>query len=147
MTATATRTPVQIVTSLGNRTTRLASDVTATAAAIIDAVGPEHDWTKRGAKPAAVHAWAVPAGESVPDQKDANKKPTAYGVGVDTLVHAITRLLVSEDTDKPVAMRVSMTGAGSAVVPTDHPAYALLLALLGADESADQDESAESDQS
>lgn len=132
---TATQTPLTTVESIGRRTIGLAKTVEATAAAIIESVGADYDWTKRGAKPAAVHLFAVGSVDKadVPAQRKADKTPTDYGVGVDTLVHAITRALDTEPAETAASMRVSLTGVGSAVVPADHPAYALLLALLGAD--------------
>lgn len=88
----------------------------------------------RGAVTGAVHAWAgFPEGTERPAVKRGaagNQKSTDYGRGVDRLTKSVQRALATESTDEPV-MRVNMKGLGSAVVPADHPAYALLFALLG----------------
>lgn len=101
---------------------------------IIASVPAEYDWTARGAVTAAIHAWAVPAGEEIPAVKIGAKgaqRATDYGRGVDSLAKAVRSALAGDD-DKPAVLRVSLKGAGSAVVPDDAPeaVRAYLLNLL-----------------
>lgn len=132
---------VKGVESIGRRSTSLANDSDTMAAAIIANVGESYDWTARGAKPGAVHLFTCGAvkGDAVPVQRKDDGSITNYGTGVNTLVKAITRALDAPDDNTAPAMRVSLKGTGSAVVPADHPAYALLLALLGADAADDSE--------
>lgn len=112
--------------------------LTATATEAIVANLPEgFDPKARGAVADLVHAWACGEEErpAVKVGPAGAQKATDYGRGVDALVKAVKRALAEDAGDKPVTMRVSLTGVGSAVVPADHPAYALLLSLLGADEA------------
>lgn len=104
------------------------------AAAIVASVPAEYDWTARGAVPAAIAGWAVPAGEPVPAQKSGPKGAqtlTDYGRGVDALAKAV-RELVKDDAPKPVKLRATLSGegGGSVVIPKDSPLYAPLVALI-----------------
>lgn len=97
------------------------------------------DAEKRGAVAAAVVAWAIGDG---PEEKQMTgpkgaSKPTDFGRGVNTLVKAVKRAL-NGDTDKPVTLRATLSGegGGSTTIPTDHPLYAALVALITSDESA-----------
>lgn len=127
--------------SVGRATDRLAARYAVHAAAIVANVPESYDWTARGAVPQAVHLFVSGhlKGSEVPAQKKADLTPTPYGTYVDGVKSHIKALV---DAPAPVdesapAMRVALKGVGSAVVPADHPAYPLLLALLGADADAD----------
>lgn len=136
-TTTTTATNVAAVESIGRRVTRLEKDTTGLAERIIATRPAGFDWTARGAITTAIHEWATGSADKAnwPVQRKADKTPTPYGVGVDTLAHAVRRIVKGDDDSAPV-MRVSLKGTGSGVVPVDHPAYPLLLALLTADSEA-----------
>lgn len=139
---TATATNVATVESIGRRAASLEKSTATVAAAIVAAVADGYDWSKRGAVPAAIHLFAVGTTDkgSIPAQKKDDGSTTAYGKGVDMLRKAVADLVKGEPAESAPTMRVSLKGTGSAVVPADHPAYALLLALLG--ESPDADDAA-----
>lgn len=105
---------------------------------IIASLPDGFDVKARGALANAVHAWACGDAErpAVKTGPKGNQKITDYGRGVDTLVTAVKRAL-SADAPKPVRLAVTLSGTGvdggSFVVPTDHPMYDAIRALIGSD--------------
>jgi hypothetical protein len=100
------------------------------------------DASKRGAIPAAIHAWACPDG-NVPAVKTGAKgsqKSTDYGRGVDALSKAIKALL-NADAPKTIRLAVSMSGddapvTGTVAVPADHELYAALVEMIRASQAS-----------
>lgn len=117
-------------------------------AEIVASLPDGFDVKARGAVAGAVHLWA--AGGDADAKRPAvttggkgAQSPTDYGTGVDTLTRAVKRAL-SATGEKPVTLRAVLSGegGGSTTIPTDHPLYAAIVALIGAgtdDESTDDD--------
>lgn len=83
----------------------------------------------------ALAALAYPSDEPV-QAKDG--KRTRYGVTLNTIKTGLKRALsTDDDAPKPITLRVSLSGegGGSTTVPVDHPLYAQIIALIGADAS------------
>lgn len=130
---------VKSIESIGRRAMGLEKSTDETAVLIVAAMPDTYDWSKRGAVPAAIHIFACGAskGDAVPVQKKDDGSTTAYGKGVDLLRKAVAAIVSGEKAESAPVMRVSFKGVGSATVPADHPAYALLLALLEGGPDAD----------
>lgn len=125
--------------------------VSEVATAAIVATAPEgFDFKARGAVTGLIHAWACGEGErpAVATGGKGEQTPTDYGRGVDALRQTVRRAFAAmvETPDETPVMRVSLKGAGSAVVPVDSPAYAILLALLGVETDADETDETDADE-
>lgn len=106
------------------------------AAAIVATMPDDFDWTARGACTAAILAACGVTKESAPKQKEGPKGEqtlTDWGRGIDSITKKIKALLKSDEA-KPAVLRVTLSGegGGSTTIPTDHPLYADLVALIAA---------------
>ena len=84
----------------------------------------------------------LPADEPIKKGPAGQQKTTTNGRRIETLARWITRNAdkADDDDDKPVVLRVSLSGqgGGTVTVPNDHPMYAELVALVTG-EAADED--------
>jgi hypothetical protein len=109
---------------------------------IVAALPEGFDPSARGAVAEAVHAWAC--GEAVRPPvkvgKVGEQRATDYGRGVDALVKSVKRAL-SADAPKEITLRATLSGegGGSVTVPTSHPLYGAIVAMIrnGSDSVAD----------
>lgn len=122
---------------------RLTADV---AAEIVAAMPETYDWTKRGAVPAAIHAYSTDNGAvETPKQMsgpEGQQVPTDYGRGVDRLRKAVAALLKeSDDTPKEPVLRATLSGegGGTVTVEMDSDLGRALIALIKGTETEQAD--------
>lgn len=107
---------------------------------VIDFVGDTYDWTAKSAVATAVAAYVAAHGEpgqrtvTVTDENGERKqRATNYGRGFDRVRKAVAAILKGQDdTEKPVVLRVSLSGegGGTVTIDSDHEFYETLVALI-----------------
>lgn len=94
------------------------------------------DWTVRGAVAAGILAALGMDSHPLPQKvgPKGQQVETEYGVGFRVLSDAVRALVKETPADKPVTLRAVLSGegGGSVTIPADHPLYAALVELIGA---------------
>lgn len=114
----------------------------AIAADVVAATSETYDWTARGAVPAAILAALGLTKDTAPKQREGKageQTATDFGRGMDAVAAQVRKLIKSDDP-KPVTLRATLSGegGGSVTIPTDHPLYDALVAMITGGESADE---------